>query len=76
MANLPLLVEQNQTVSFRDPPLYLSVRLCVHECMHMLGTRVQDLGENMRMWMSICCLICILTKEHVRGCVSWIMSLL
>lgn len=27
----------------------VSIRLCVHECMHVLGTRVQDLGKNMHM---------------------------
>lgn len=50
MANLPPLLKQNHTVSLRDPLLYLSVRLFVYECMHTLGTRVQDLEKYMHVF--------------------------
>lgn len=50
MANLSSLVKQNHTASFRDPPPYLSARLCVYECVHMFGSVVQDLVKNMRVF--------------------------
>lgn len=76
-ADLSALLEQNHTVSFRDPPVYLSVKLCVYECMHMFGTVVWDLGKNMHVFNKENVhfpFVCILTKEYMTRCVFyWII---
>lgn len=46
----------------------------MYECIHILGTRVEDLGKNVCIEQGKCAFavwVCILTEEYMAGCVCY-----